>query len=198
MKIKLVLFVLGLFCSFNITAQEEFFRNNNGLSISYSKNFTKNINSSIHTKGISYYNKGGLILSGNFASSTYGNSVEGSLGYLFNGSTSDNKIKTLFALSYGNVYDYYKYAGPTMGLIKVFFPASNFPFSIGASSSMLMYFGKNISQDFNLGASIAYSQAFFSKSPIYPVIGITKTFIITNNGGSDWFYHLGLSIKLGK
>lgn len=194
-EIKVALLVLGLFFSINSIAQEEFFGNHSGLTGS----FSKDLNADISGGGLSLYCKSGLILSGSFDkySDNDNEMLSGSLGYLvFDHTDGINGAKGLFAVSYGSLLNTNINAvGVTMGVILVFFPASDFPFSIGGSSSVSMYMGTLLYNETSVGASIGYSQSFFAKSPVYPVIGITKSLKISNSS-DDLFFHIGLNVRL--
>lgn len=202
-KIKILLVTLSAFCTFSVSAQEEFFGNKTGISASYSLATSINNSTTIGDGQLSLHLKNGLILAGDY-SKIYGNNLYGaSIGYLINNNNND-KLKGLLSFSYGalidklNVNYNYKITSISFGLMKVLFSNSNFPSSIGASVSTTFFTSENNYSQLQPTAVIGYSQSLFSNNQVYPVIGISKTFVLFNSGANDGnlVFHVGLSVRL--
>ena len=199
-KNKFGLIILGIFCTLSGYAQEEFFGNKNGLTLSGSFNLDNSVQTEIKTGGLSLYLKNGIIFSGSYSKMYNTVYSQVSLNYLFNNSKHTEGMKSILGLSFGSIYDRYNinknnFVGVNMGLIKVFFYKSNFPFSIGGSASFASYLYNMHYKSSNLGLTIGYTQSFFAKGWVYPVLGVSKSFIIGQDS-SDWFVHAGLNIRL--
>jgi hypothetical protein len=202
-KIKVILLIVHVFFSFECFAQEEFFFNHSGLSVSDSKQ----LNSDVNSLGISYLSKHGLFFSGAYTASDKYESLTESLGYLFYNHTDEGKgnTKGLLALSYTHsLREDNRFINMHLGVIHVFLPKTNFPFSISGSSYYSKHLGYSssygyytgYSSNYDFGFSIAYTQTFFAKNRIYPVIGITKSFQVTNGKTQSLFLNVGFNIKM--
>ncbi len=192
-KIRLILILLGIFATC-VYSQEEFFGNKNGLTISGTAGVNQNIEVENKTAGLSLYLKKGLIISGSYSKISNTDFVQANIGYLFNNSKNDNGLKGLIGISFGNLFNNYKILGFNMGTTRVFFRKSSFPFSLGGVATVALGFQDDLLSP-NAGLSIGYIQSFFAKGWVYPVIGVSKSFIIGQDS-SDWFFHAGLNIRL--
>ncbi len=193
-KLKFALIVLVLLTTLSGYSQEEFFGNINGLTLSGSLNFNNSIQTETKTGGLSLYLKNGLIFSGSYSKIDNNEFVQANFGYLFNNSKNDNGLKGLIGISIGNLFNNYKILGLNMGTTQVFYRKSNFPFSLAGVATLAIGFEEDLLRPY-AGLSLGYTQSFFANGSVYPVIGISKSFIIGQNS-SDWFLHAGLNIKL--
>jgi len=200
-NIRLMLLTIALLFTFQGYAQEEFLGDKSGLTASYSQNFsfntTLNSDEIVRVRQLGLYFKNGLMLAGGYSDLNLREFYAASIGYLCNHS-DNNKIKCYLGASYGELIDQYKIASFGVGLTKAFFPNSSFPFSLNASNALNLCFVNNsiITQH---TAGIGYTQAIFAKNQLYPVIGISKSFVFAddNNKYSDsWQFHVGLTLKL--
>jgi len=194
-KIKFLLFACCVFSTFSIYSQEEFFGKQKGLTASSTMNFPADI---MGTE-LSLHLKSGLFVSGSFMLTEHYSReiVEASIGYLVSDPNDSNGIKGIFGLSCGYMLDGYTNIGIYMGLMKVFYSKSNFPFSIGASASFSTSTYYN-NPGLSIVPTIGYIQSFFAHNQVYPVIGITRSFLHTDNVLDGLFFHAGLNIKLSK
>jgi len=202
-KIKVILLIISVFFSIDCFTQEEFFFNRSGLSVSDSKE----LGSELNVLGLSYYSKHGFFFTGAFAASDKSESLSESLGYLFYNHTEEGKgnTKGFLAFSYSHsLYEDSRFINMHLGVIHVFLQKSNFPFSISGSSYYSKHLGYSssygyytgYSSNYDIGFSIAYTQTFFAKNRIYPVIGITKSFQVTNGKTQSLFLNLGFNINI--
>jgi hypothetical protein len=193
-KNKFTLFVLGTLCTLSVYSQEEFFKNNTGLSVSGSTDF-----SYVYGGGLSLHLKNGVIFSGSHDESHDESLTSIGIGYIARNKNNINGIEGIIDLSYGFMSDGYKMAGVNMGLNQMFFSKSNSPFSIRASVSFLTstYYNK---LGLTIVPTIGYTQSFFVNNPIYPVIGITYSLPMNHSYDSNemgfFLFHVGLNIKL--
>jgi hypothetical protein len=197
MKTTHIIFILLLsyFSIIGLKAQEEFFGNQNGLSVSGLNGFE----SKTRGLGMSFYFKNGVFLgvaqSGNKDLDIYMTSL--TLGYLADLGANDKSLKAGAGLSLGFLRSY-KLVSLDFALIKCFFGESNFPLSLSPSFSIEKAF--SLHQE-NTGVmttvlGISYTQAFFAKNKFYPFLGFSKMFGIGEVETQDFFVNIGLSIKL--
>lgn len=198
-KITILASIISIFFSINCLAQEEFFSNRAGLSLTNSKQFSSDMN----VLGLSYSTKHGFIFSGSYAASYNSEIMTESLGYLlYDHREGHGNTKGLFGLSYSQLLQTDKrFINLGLGVSQVFFPKTNFPFSISGSGSynkLLNYYHSyyNTYSGYDIGFSIAYTQTFFAKNRIYPLVGITKSFEVTNGKTQSLFLNVGFNIKM--
>src|ERR1035437_5941849 len=152
MKKKILLLTLAALCTLSGYSQEEFFGNKTGVSTSYSKDFNfagiENDNE-IGEYQLSLHLKSGLILTGDYFKISNSDFYGATIAYLVN-NNDNGKLKCLLGLSYGELTDEFnknnknKITAVSFGLMKVLFSNSNFPASIGASTSTSFFiYGQN-------------------------------------------------------
>ena len=200
-NIKSILLAISILCTFSGYAQEEFLGNRSGLTGSYSQNFsfntTLNSDEIIRARQLGLYFSNGLMLSGGYSNLNQYNFYAANIGYLYN-HDDNNRLKCYLGATYGEMLDQYKVASLGIGLSKVIFPNSSFPFSLNASNALNLFF---VHENFGSQhtASIGYTQVFFAKNTLYPVIGISKSFVFADNDNKysdSWQFHVGLTLKL--
>ena len=177
---KKVLFTLISLISTIAYSQEEFYGNHNGLS--FAGHYGKILKSSVDTRGAGvniYFRKGFDI---GFGYNNYSNEQVSNinLGYLTNASKLDPFPTKLYAgLSYSHSEiskaDLHL-VGANLGLFKILYAQSNFPFSLSLATSFFIGFKKSDNVPFSdkketimttTGSfGVAYTQAFFSKNSI--------------------------------
>jgi len=200
-NIRLMLLAFAVLYTFSGYAQEEFLGNKSGLTASYSQNFsfntTLNSNEIVRVRQLGLYLKNGLILSGGYSDLNLREFYAANIGYLYN-HNDNNRIKCYLGVSYGELMYQYKMSSLSLGLSKAIFPNSSFPFSLNASNALNVYFiDKSIITQHT--ASIGYTQAIFAKNTLFPVIGISKSFVFADNThkySDSWQFHIGLTLKL--
>jgi len=191
---KIILFLLGVFCACQCYSQDEFFGNSNGLFLAGSTDFA---NANGGTLGI--HLKSGVSLSGTLAKS-YDLILKGvNLGYIISNTNSIEGTKGLVGISYATIERDYQFASFSAGLNRVFLSDTQCPFSLGSVLSISSIFG-GLSSALNLDLVTGYTQSFFAKSPVYPVLGVTytlplnKTYYESRDG--SFLFHIGLNIRL--
>jgi hypothetical protein len=183
MKGYLFLLHLVLFISYNEKAycQEEFHGNRNGLSLLYLQGF----NTKANAVGFSAYFKKGLIIGMGIENTQNTEIPSFNILYCPNWGIDSSHLKVGIGMSYGYLQNQH-IIGFNTGLVGCFLTDSKFPFSINASISPQMILTKNqssspssttISEGYsiNFGSVIGcgYTQAFFTKSNVYPFIGLS-------------------------
>jgi hypothetical protein len=171
-------------------AQEEFFGNKYGLSLGYSHGNSVGINDI----SISAYLKKVIIEAG-LEYSPRGTAPMVALIICPGFSDSASYVKSFLALEYG-VSEGIKVAGIGIGMMVCLFRKSDFPCSLGISGSGVFTLNKPLPGEVIPAVSLAYTQAFFPKSPVYPVLGISNSFYIVNHT-QVFFFHAGLNIRFG-
>ena len=192
-KIRFTLLVLGILSAFAVYSQEEFFGKQDGLTFSGTAGINPKMDIKNISGGVSLYLKKGLVISGSYSKISNNELVQANVGYLFDNSKYNNGLKGLIGISFGNNFYDYKILGFNMGSSQVFFGKSSFPFSLGGVATLALAF----TPDFRpyAGLSLGFTQSFFAKGCVYPVIGVSKSFIIGQDS-SDLFVHAGLNIRL--
>lgn len=193
MKKKFALLVLGTICTLSIYSQEEFFKNNKGLTVSGSTDF-----SYLNGGGLSLHLKNGVIFSGLHSESHDESVTSVGIGYIARNRDNVNGIEGILNLSCGLMSGGYKLAAVNMGLYQMFFSKTNSPFSLGASVSFsTSTYYRN--QGLSILPTIGYTQAFFANKSIYPVIGVTYSLPLNHEYDNNFLlFHAGLNIKLSK
>lgn len=202
-KIKFTLFVVGLFCITSVYSQEEFFKNNTGVTVSESTNL-----STIYSSGVSLHLKDGLIFSGSFLFSNYSTPTMATVGYLLdlNKHSEKDKLNALFSISeigfLSTFFQHVQSISPTLGIMYTSFKDDRYPTSLGLSTSC--YFeGLNLNHLAQSSLSLYFSQSFFARNTFYPVIGLTYDIPISHsygysNGEGSFLFHAGLNVRLLK
>jgi len=201
--IKKTFFLLVLFSS-NIYCQEEFFGEQNGVSIAYLKGFNTSFEN-INGAGLSAYFKKGI---GASVGCQVVDNLYSPLVSVFFYTNKFSKTNTLL-IANGFTYEQtesYNFAGFTTNLIKCFFCKSSHPASINGLISVFMSLDmKSRSANEYIGTNekiipvvgLGYKQSFFTNKTVYPIIGISDAYNIS--GGINIFsVNIGLNIKLGK
>jgi hypothetical protein len=196
-----LLLSLFLYPSVYIYGQEEFFGNQNGLSLSYlnglSLSYPEGLNFLASAVGFSTYIKSGIVIGMGLEK------VDDEIFPLANIiiypdlGTSQIHLKSCFGVSYAFAKNHHL-VGLNMGLIKCFFPESDFPFSINGSFSAQTGFANNKEIGLNIIPVIGFgfTQAFFAHHKLYPLIGFSKTYELDTK--SNLFsVIIGINMKLG-
>jgi hypothetical protein len=196
-KVKYLILLISIFNSVVLFGQEEFFKDQGGLTLSGLKSF----HSQAMEAGFgAYFKKGFFIgLSGSLIKENDNFFSAATFGYLTDMDTVKISLKMYFGLSFG-VINSYKFGAFNFGLIKCFFLDSNFPFSLNSALSVqkVMSFELNEMSGIFSSISIGYTQAFFAKKEIYPVLGISKVFGLNNTDIKDLYLNIGLNVRFGK
>ena len=205
MKTYLYLLLLVIFIGYNKKAycQEEFHGNRNGLSLLYLQGF----NAKANAAGFSMYFKKGLILG--LGLENVNNTKYPSLNVLFcpNWPNDSSYLKVGFGPSYAYLQNQH-IIGFNTGLIGRFLTKSKFPFSVNVSYSPHIIFAKNkplspyfqstgnkYVNKFSQIIGCGLTQAFFTKSNVYPFIGLSFAHNIEPK--NDLFSAMaGINIKL--
>jgi hypothetical protein len=183
MKRYLLLLLLTILISHTDKAycQEEFFGNNNGLSLAYLQGF--NINAK--AAGLSMFFKKGIILGFGFENAYNTTAPSASVLYYPNWGVDSILLKTAIGPSFTNFQDQFIVSFNT-GLVRCFYNESRFPFSINASFSPQISFIKNppsngyfpgelekFNKELSLVIGGGITQAFFKNNYAYPFIGLS-------------------------
>jgi len=204
-KIKIIFIALGILSTLSGYAQEEFFGNKTGLSLSGSSDFL--VNSS---GGLSLHLKNGFIFSGTFLFSYEGSQIPtlATIGYFFdlNKKSEKDKLNAIISLSdlsfLPDFFQQVRSVSPTLGIMYTSFHNVNYPTSLGISASA--YFNEF---DFNYivqsSLTFYFAQAFYAQKTVYPVIGLTYSVPLSNaygyaQGESSFLFHVGLNVRLFK
>jgi len=195
-KFSLALLFL-LFCIKQVNAQQEFFGNNNGLTLSGTTNFY-----SLYGGGVDLYLKNDIILSGGVANNEDYYMYQGGIHFLITGNKHDNPSKGIFGFSYTTVPEKLTTIGINAGIIQVLLKDSNFPLSLSAIANLSTRLRFSKIGSFQVTPIIGYTQSFFAHNQVYPVIGVTYQVSLDRSNYSDnesaLFVHAGLNIKLEK
>lgn len=195
MKSKHIFILLFLIiCLKPISAQQEFFREKNGLTLSGSSNFI-----SFYGGDVGFLFNKNIILSGSYTNSNT-NFLDGMYGLSLNYFITDNKIysptKGIIGLSLnGSFYNLFddNILSANFGLLQVFLHKSNFPFSLALLTNFSFHDGLRFQP------AIGYSQAFVSNRKVYPVVSVTYLFPKSdyyNQIEYSLFFNLGMNIRL--
>lgn len=179
--------------------QEEFFGNHAGISPYYIQAFAHNA----YGYGASVYLKKGI---------AFGIGIEQvetlsiptlSFIYFTKPDNYMNGVRLAFGPSFSYV-DPYNIIGINFGILRVFFPLSNFPFSPNLSASCNIQFTKNGFGHQTFGTSSSepvfvagcgFTQAFFARHKVYPVVNISTAHEMNTNTNLV-SAAVGLNIKL--
>jgi len=177
-----------------LCAQEEFFGNRNGLSLSYSTGIKQDEKS----VGASLYIKNKMLIGINTV--TVYNRTYPFFSVLACPHWGDNlnRLKFGYGITYGYVEENH-IIGLNLLFSQPFMAESNFPLSIQGSIAVSTVLNKYDNSQFDLypAVGIGYTQAFFAGNQVYPLIGLSYSYDL--NGNADQFSaHLGINIKLGK
>ena len=174
-----------------VNAQQEFFGDTNGMTLSGSTNFD-----GLYGGGIDFYFKHNVIISGLIADYNGYNMLGAGVNFLITGNDYNNPTKGIFGFSYTVVPDKGSLFGLNAGLVQVLNQKSNYPFSLSAIANVTLAYGVKVVP------SISYTQAFFSNKQIYPVFGLSYEIPLDRSYYSDnvsaLMVHIGLNIKLDK
>jgi hypothetical protein len=203
-KNKFILLVIGMLCMLSSYAQEEFFGNNSGLSISgATSDFSK-----IYGGGLSLHLKNGLVFSYSSVFSLDYIPTIVSVGYLIdlNKHSTESKLNAFISLSDITTLSYLfqdvGYISPAIGIIYTSFNKINYPTSLGISASLYFY-RYNFDQIDQSYFNLYFAQAFFARSTVYPVIGMAYSLPLKQPNGytqgeGSFEFHAGLNIRLSK
>lgn len=201
-KFRNLVLVFGILSTLSSYAQEEFFINNTGLSVSGSSDF-----SALSSGGLSLHLKNGLIFSGSILLPIEGSNIPAitTIGYLLdlNKKSEKNKLNAIISLSnisynLGSV----GYISPTLGILYTSFQNDNCPTTFGLSTSAYFYkFNFDYIEQSNL--TFYFAQAFFAQKRVYPVVGLTYSIPLKQtfgygSGDGSFLFHVGLNIRLSK
>ena len=200
-KIRILLITLGIICTLSSYAQEEFFKNNTGLSVSGSSNF-----STSNEGSLSLHLKNGLIFSGSIILPNEGiyNPTITTIGYLFdlNKKSEKDKLNIIISLSDLSIQsDLFRSISPTLGIMYTSFNNEDYPTSLGLSTSAYIedYYPIKIAAS---DLSFYFAQAFFASKTVYPLVGLTYSIPLTHEwytqSGGSFLFHVGLNIRLSK
>lgn len=187
-------YLFALFCiifAFQSTksyCQEEFFGNRTGgLSPYYLQAF----NQQAYGYGCSAYLKKGIALGVGVTQVATSSIPTLSMIFYTKQDTISNGGRLAFGLSYSTL-DSYNILGINFGILRVFFPESDFPFSFNVSTSLQIPFTKNGFTNFNSNPTIFYNsspsieltpviglgftQALFATKTVYPVVHISTAY----------------------
>ena len=184
------LVLIFFFFSMETKGQEEFFGNKNGVSLSYSqgnKEEARDISLSAYLKNV--------ILGVGLQSSVGGTYPVAALIICPNFKDSASSLKTFvgFQLGFGKQINF---AGMGIGLSLCFFRKSNLPLSINFSANCVFAIQDKRIAGFSPAINVGYTQAFFAKSPVYPVLGISNSYFLEDKT-QVFFIHLGINYRIG-
>jgi hypothetical protein len=192
-------FIILFFQSNKGYSQEEFFGNHAGLSPFYQRGLNQNT----FGYGASAYLKKGIALGIGIEQIETQSISTLSMIFFTRIDKNRNGVRFAFGPSYSYM-DPYNIIGFNFGILRVFFPESNFPFSPNLSTSFSIPFTKNGFSNQNSRTSFfepvfvvgcGFTQAFFAKQKVYPIINISTGYNMHNNinllSGA-----VGLNIKL--
>lgn len=191
MKSKLIFVLLFLILSVRHTsAQEEFFREKNGLTLGGTSNFL-----SIIGGNASFLLKKNTIISGSFLSDFFDDRAYGlSINQFITDRTVDSPTKGIIGLSL-SLYDEDTMLSFNFGVLQSFLHKTNFPLSLGLNTNLSFHNGLGFQPE------LCYNQAFLSNKRIYPVVGVTYLIPMNkryNQIEYTLFFHVGLNIRLQK
>jgi len=179
-----LLITVILICSNSekIHGLEEFYSNQNGLSLMYLQGF----NPTANAVGLSYYFKKGLTLGLEKVNEVKLPSL--SILYCPGWGVDSTYVKSGFGATYG-YYEGFHIVAFHIGLIRSFSVESKFPFSLNVSISPQVIFTANQSSPactggyndrYNSGFApiigCGFTQAFFEQYRVYPYIGISLAY----------------------
>jgi len=151
--------------------------------------------------GISTYFKNGIYLGFSESRSIRADKplAAVSAGVLQDMGSEDKGLKYCLGLSFGYI-NRHKIGGINIALIKCFFLERNFPFSLSFGFSLERELSKKTDSFTEMFPSmgISYTQAFFAKSKVYPVIGISKIKGLTQSEINDMIINIAINIRWGK
>lgn len=183
--------VLFLLTQFQLSAQEEFFKNTYGITLGSSSNFHETEGASL-----SIYIKDNIVVSGLIAENSSEKISGIGLSFFITGINSTSSTKGLLGLSLSKDSNFPNYFNINAGVLQIFSKDSKFPFSFS------LILNQNLIGDGSLTPVFGYTQTLFSHNQIYPVVGLTYGIPIMslNNLHDDGnlFFHVGLNIKLNK
>lgn len=195
MKSKQIFILLFLIiCVKQISAQQEFFREKNGLTLSGSSNFI-----SFYGGDVDYLFNKNIILSGSYSNSNT-NFLDGmyglSLNYFITDHTIDSPTKGIVGLSLNGPFDDPfddSILSANFGLLHVFLHKTYFPFSLALLTNFSFHDGLRFQP------AIGYSQAFVSNKKVYPVVSVT--YVIPKSDSYNQieyslFFNVGINIRL--
>jgi hypothetical protein len=193
-KIKLQLLIWSILIAISSNAQEEFYGNNQGVSL-----YGGTCINDYFTGGLSIYFNSGIILSESYQEIS-GHPYRGlGISYLFNNNNNNNSnLKGLIGISYSafeRISNEEGLMSLNAGLYNLLFKESNFPSSVGANFIIALENESFRIDQMHLGIVFSYKQSFFVNNRVYPIIGISYSLpikYIYNN----LFFNVGLNIKL--
>ncbi len=188
-KLSIFLVLIFFFCCVEIQGQEEFFGNKNGVNLSYSqanKDDARDFNISAYLKNV--------ILAIGMQTSTSGSYPVAAFLICPNYKDSASYLKTYLGFELG-LGKQIKFVGAGFGLSLCFFRKSTLPFSINFSANCLFVSEDKRIARFSPAINVGYSQAFFAKSPVYPVLGISNSYFLKDNTQA-FFIHLGINYRI--
>lgn len=192
--ITAITFLLIIGQTTTVSAQEEFFGNRDGFSLSYSSRLKQDENSF----GASLYLKNKVIVGLNMVSAY--NRTYPFFSLLACPHWGDNlrQLKLGYGITYGYVEENH-IIGLNLLFIQPFLAGSKFPLSIQGSVAVSTALNKYDNSQFNLYPAIGlgYTQAFFAGGQVYPLIGLSYAHDL-NAGTDQVMAHAGINIKLGK
>lgn len=177
-----------------LCAQEEFFGNRNGLSLSYSNGIKQDEKS----VGASLYIKNKMLIGINTV--TVYNRTYPFFSVLACPHWAENTgiPKFGYGLTYGYVEENH-IIGLNLILTQPLLTESKFPLSIQGSIIVSAVLNNFNNRQFDLypAVGLGYTQAFFAGNQVYPLIGLSYSYDL--NGKADQFSaHLGINVKIGK
>lgn len=198
--------IIFAFISTKTYCQEEFFGNRTGLSPYYLQGF----NQKAYGYGCSAYFKKGISLGVGVEQVATSSIPTLSMIFYTKQDTNSNGMRLVFGPSYSYT-DPYNIIGINFGILRVFFPESNFPFSINLNSSLQIPFTKNGFSDFNSDPSnfnnssqsveiypvigFGFTQALFATKTVYPIVHISTAYNL-RSGYNLVSGAIGLNIRL--
>ena len=124
------------------------------------------------------------------------NMLGAGINFFVTGSNYDNPTKGIFGFSLSVIPDNLNIFGINAGLLQVLFQDTNFPLSLSAVANF------SVMGSIVISPTIGYTQSFFAKKQVYPVVGISYQIPLDqgyySNNTSTLFVHVGLNIKLDK
>ena len=185
------LYLFALFCiilsfqSKKSFCQEEFFGSHAGISPYYQQGFDQNT----YGYGVSAYLKKGISFGLGIVQVETLSVPTLSMIYFTRPDNNMNGVRLAFGPSYSYM-DPYNILGINFGIMRVFFPESNFPFSPNIAMSFNIPFTKNgFNHQFSESSiaepvfvvSCGFSQAFFATHRVYPIINISTAYEMRTN-----------------
>jgi hypothetical protein len=193
---RIISIVIFLFVTLELHSQVEFFQDSSGLSLQSQFAFLSEGTSGSAYGFMGYFKSG---IAAGIAVETVKDQVGPviSVGFYGKEKFEERLARPVFSLSFGAA-DGYNMAALDAGMLRCFFRESQFTFSLSFWFSIQAAFGFGGGAiDFLPVWGINYTQTFFSKRPVYPLVGFGWASAFSENI-HIYSLQLGLNFRLGK